>query len=121
MPHCELLKFGQSESDQLMTVRKVVTFSHQNFCPVETYDFPMAAEAGNCKIIILGFWMHLFGSFERFRVGIWHLFGIFLALFCIFCHFVCMYLAFIWHVFSISLVFFLHLASFLHFFHLPFF
>jgi len=54
----------------------------------------MAAEAGNCKIIILGFWMHLFGSFERFRVGIWHLFGICLAFFD-------MFLAFVWHCFCI--------------------
>jgi len=41
------------------------------------YDFPMPAEAGNCNRILDAF----FGIFERFRVGIWHLFGIFLHFF----------------------------------------
>ena len=60
----------------------------------QTYscDFPMPAEAGNCKIIILGFWMHFCWHF--WAIQGWHL-------------------AFVWHFFSIVL----HFLSFcLHLF-----
>ena len=60
----------------------------------QTYscDFPMPAEAGNCKIIILGFWMHFCWHF--WAIQGWHL-------------------AFVWHLSSIVL----HFVSFcLHLF-----